>query len=252
VSERPPLWPLIRQQVRCEGLKLWRTPDFSLATILLPVIVFALIGLPSLGHSSIGGPALLASYTSYAVTAVMLYSFGSLLAIERGLRVDVLMRLTPVSPLVIVLARLLNALVFGLLAIVSLLGVGALIGGIHLEATVWLGLATRLLLGCAPFVALGFGLAHLAGPGAVTAVLNLVYIPLAVASGMLVPLDQLPAVVQQAAPYLPTYRFARLAWSAVGADPSSGGSDLLWLVGYTVLFVAFAVGAYRLDGRRFA
>jgi len=168
-------------------------PEFSVATILLPVIIFAIVGLPNVEHSVNGGPYVLASFASYAVTAVMLYSFGSLLAVERGQRVDLLMRAAPVPPVAIVLARLVTALAFCLLSLVCLLLFAGLVGGIHLQPVVWLTLTARLLLGSLPFVALGFGIAHLAGPGAVSAVLNVVYIPLAVASGMFLPLDQLPA-----------------------------------------------------------
>ena len=51
--------------------------------------------------------------------------------------------------------------------------------------------------------------------------------------------------MQQVAPYLPTYHYAQLAWSAVGAPAEPMATSLAWLAAYTVLFLALAVRAYR-------
>jgi ABC-2 type transport system permease protein len=59
------------------------------------------------------------------------------------------------------------------------------------------------------------------------------------------PLRQLPRFVQVMAPYLPTYHYAQLGWSAVGARAEPLATSLLWLAGYTALFLAIAVRAYR-------
>jgi ABC-2 type transport system permease protein len=51
--------------------------------------------------------------------------------------------------------------------------------------------------------------------------------------------------VQRAAPYLPTYHYAQLAWSAIGAGREPVGISLAWLAGYSVLFLWLAIRAYR-------
>jgi ABC-2 type transport system permease protein len=67
-----------------------------------------------------------------------------------------------------------------------------------------------------------------------------------------VPLGGLPEIVQQIAPYLPTYRYAELAWSAVGANTEPLQASVLWLAGYSVAFLVAAIWAYRReDIRRF-
>jgi ABC-2 type transport system permease protein len=85
-------------------------------------------------------------------------------------------------------------------------------------------------------------------------VTNLIYLPTAFASGLFFPLRFLPEFLQSIAPYLPLYRGAQLAWDAVGA-PTAGGSvstDWLFMAGYTVVFFALAMWAYRRDqGRKF-
>ena len=55
---------------------------------------------------------------------------------------------------------------------------------------------------------------------------NLIYLPLSFASGLFVPLNQLPVFIQNLAPYLPSYHYAQLAWSALGAGPGVAGREL--------------------------
>jgi ABC-2 type transport system permease protein len=81
-------------------------------------------------------------------------------------------------------------------------------------------------------------------------VANLVYLPLAFASGIFMPLEQLPGFVQRLAPYLPTYHYAQLAWSAVGAGREPVGTSVAWLAGYAVIFVWAAARAYRREAER--
>lgn len=79
---------------------------------------------------------------------------------------------------------------------------------------------------------------------------NLVYLPLAFASGIFLPLEQLPIFVQRVAPYLPTYHYAQLAWSAVGAGREPVGTSVAWLAGYAVVFIWAATRAYRREAER--
>jgi ABC-2 type transport system permease protein len=108
---------------------------------------------------------------------------------------------------------------------------------------------TRLLAGSLPFIGLGFAIGYWSGPHAAPAVANLIYLPLSFASGLFVPLDQLPGFVRTLAPFLPSYHYAQLAWSALGAGRESLGESLLWLACYTALFLTLAVRAYRREER---
>jgi ABC-2 type transport system permease protein len=251
-----PLAPMLLHQTRTEFLKLWRTPAFSATSLALPVMFFAFFGLPAVGRSIGGvdaGAYLLGSFAAYAVLNVMLFSFGITVAVERAQNQDALMRASPLSPAVYLTARVLTALVFALLTLVALFLFAALVGGVRLTAATWLELTGRLLLGSLPFIALGFTIGFTSDARAAPGVINLIYLPMALASGLFVPINQLPGLVQLIAPLLPVYRYAQLAWGALGAATEPLGTTLLWLAAWTVVLFGLAIRAYgRVEAEKFS
>jgi ABC-2 type transport system permease protein len=164
-----------------------------------------------------------------------------------------LMRATPLPPIVYLLAKCITAMAFAALTLVVLFPFAYIAGGVRLEADQWVTLFTRLLLGSIPFIGLGFAVGYLSGPNSAVAVINLIYLPMAFASGLFFPKQLLPEIVQQISPYLPLYRFGQLGWDAVGAPTSENvTTDWLYLIGYGVAFFAIAAWAYRREeGRKF-
>jgi len=243
------LLQMLVAQTRSEIRMRWRIPAFSLTSLALPVLFFTFFGLPfarqTLANGVSLGAFLLASFAAYAVGSVMVYGFGIGVATERGMKVDLLMRATPVPPAIVILAKVLNALVFSGISIVVLIVYGVLVGGVRQDLTVWIVMIVRLLAGSLPFIALGFAIGYSSGPHAAPALANLIYLPLAFASGLFMPVSQLPGFVQRIAPYLPAYHYGQLAWGAVGAGTEPVLTSLAWLAGYTAVFLLITVRAYR-------
>ena len=81
----------------------------------------------------------------------------------------------------------------------------------------------------------------------------MIFLPLSFASGLLVPLQSLPTIVQRVAPYLPAYHTGQLGWTLLGAGDDKGmGVHALWVIGYTLVFLILALIAYRRDeGKNF-
>lgn len=244
-----PLPRMLLAQVAAELRMRARVPAFSVTTLALPVVFFTFFGLPvaalrAADGSSIGARVLV-SFGAFAVGSVMVFSFGAGVAGERALRTDVLMRATPLPPAIHVLAKLLTALVFALAALVLLIAFGTLVGGVREPLGVWIDVVVRLLAGSLPFVGLGFWIGYVSSPQAAPAVANLIYLPLSFASGLFVPLDQLPGFIRTLAPFLPSYHYARLAWSAVAMHPYDIGPSLVWVAAYSLALFALALRAYR-------
>jgi ABC-2 type transport system permease protein len=83
------------------------------------------------------------------------------------------------------------------------------------------------------------------------AVINLIYLPTAFASGLFFPKQLLPDFIQHITPYLPLHFFGQLGWDAIGA-PTDGSvtTDWLYLAAYGVVFFLIALWAYRREESR--
>ncbi len=153
---------MLLAQTRAELLMRWRVPAFSLTSLALPVVFFTFFGLPGGGLTRPDGISvgafLVASFGAYAVGSVMVYSFGIGVAVERGMKVDLLMRVTPVPAGVYLLAKVITALVFSLVSLVVLIAYGVVVGGVTQPLAVWGEMIVRLLAGSVPFI--GLGLCH--------------------------------------------------------------------------------------------
>jgi ABC-2 type transport system permease protein len=254
---RAPILPMLVRQTGAEFLKLWRVPAFSITSIFLPVMFYAFIGIGQSKQQIFPGVSFgayfLASMAVYAVANVMIFSFGISVATERGQKMDVLMRATPMPPWLYLLSKCITALAFAAMTLVVLFPFAYFAGSVRLEPSEWVTLAYRVLLGSIPFIALGFAIGYLSGPNSAVAVINLIYLPTAFASGLFFPKQLLPQFIQNIAPYLPLHFFGQLGWDAIGA-PTDGTvtTDWIYLAGYGVLFFALALWAYRREeGRKF-
>jgi ABC-2 type transport system permease protein len=249
-----PILPMLLAQTRAQVRAFWRLPSVSATALLMPLMLFLFFVLPHAkdtwqGSISVGA-YMLAGIGAYAAGSVMVFNFGVTVALDRGQKVDQLMRTAPLPGSIYLAARIIAALLFAIASVGTLFAVALVAGGIHLEAAAWLDLGGRLLLGAVPFLALGFAIAYLAGPSAAPAVANLVYIGMAFASGMLVRLDQMPDFLRAVAPLLPTYHYAQFAWGSIGAADESSLLAGAWLLGYAVILFGLAMLAYRRESRR--
>ena len=67
-------------------------------------------------------------------------------------------------------------------------------------------------------------------------------------SGLWIPLQVLPAFIQNIAPWLPTYHLGQLALMPLNASViQSAWPSLLYLAGFTAVFLGLAVLLYRRD-----
>lgn len=249
-----PALPMLVAQTRAQLLSYLRVPAFSVTSLSLPLMFFIFFGLPNaqkhFPDGSSVGAYLCASFGAYAVSSMMVFSFGIGVAQARGLKTDLLQRATPLPAWVAITAIILNALVYALVALVILFGFAAVVGRVDQPFGRWAELTLRLLLGSVPLIGMGMFLGYTAGPNAAPAVVNLIYLPLAFASGIFIPLSQLPDFVQKAAPWLPLYHYGELGWGVVGHADEPLSRSVLGLAIWTVVFFALAIRAYSRDQQR--
>lgn len=251
----------VAEQVRAEFVQNARVPEFLVGVVIFPVMLYLMFGLPNAGQALPEGTSvgafLMASFAAYGMLGIMLFSFGVDIANERGKGWLKLMRATPMPAWVYFSGKFVMAALFAVMTLLVLFVTAMLLAGVRLPLEGWLQLFVTLLLGGMAFSTFGFALGYWASPRGASPIANLVYLPLSFASGLFIPLTSLPQVLQDLAPYLPTYHFGQLVWQAVGsssdiallAGSSSGGAWVhgLWLAGMFIVFGFLAVLGYRRD-----
>lgn len=243
----------LTQLVTCELKRLWRIPAFSIPTLVLPSLFFLLFGVPHADQLIDGMPAgqyLLISYGTFAVMSVGMFAFGASLASEREHGWSNLIRIASVPPALYLGSKLIVATLFAAATIVVLLLFAALNTMGSVNAEVVRVLMICVLPGVVTFSALGMVIGYLCAAHSAAAVANIVFIPLAFASGLFVPLQALPTVLQHLAPFLPSFHLAMIGWSQLAGRQDEVSLAIVMMIGYTTAFLLLALWAYQREEAR--
>src|SRR5205807_10565466 len=105
-----------------------------------------------------------------------------------------------------------------------------------------------------PMLGLCLSIGYGYGVNAAPAVANLIYLPMSFASGIFIPLANMPSFLQKIAPYLPTYHYAQFVQHGLArTTDESLTTAVLWLVGWGIVLFAVAIRMYRADiARKFS
>lgn len=246
------MWKPYVLEARYELVKLCRLPVYAIPTIAFPVMFYLLFGIAMSGTRVTGGRNvsgyLLATYGAFGVIGAGLFAFGVGVAVERAQGWLLLKRASPMSPGAYIFGKVAASMAFGA-AIVALLALSAVVlGGVRLTAVQWTLLFTTLVVGAAPFCALGLALGYAVGPNSAPAIVNLVHLPAALASGLWLPVEMLPSFMRLLAPWLPQYHLGQLALTITGSARDTNTAGHLMALGlWAVLGVGAAAWAYRRD-----
>lgn len=249
-----PAWHVVLAQIRATLLGYWRLPTFVIFSMALPVMFFLFFGLPyahdRLPNGTSVGTLVMANLAAYGVSSILVFNVGIGRAQARAQKIDLLQRATPLPGWAVIAADTVGALVLALISVVVLSLFAALAGGVRLGAADWLLLTLRLIIGALPLLGLGLAIGYGSGVNAAPAVANLIYLPMSFASGLFIPLQQLPDFIQKIAPYLPTYHYAEVIRYGLTHTEESLGSAVLWLVVWGAVLFGIATRAYRADVAR--
>ncbi|WP_219418408.1 ABC transporter permease [Pseudonocardia nigra] len=231
-----------------EGLRaIVREPVALFFSVLMPVAMFAMFAsLFGAGTAPEGIPwaaRMLATYGTFGVVSVMLISPGMAVADDRT-RGWLRVKKVSAAPIgTTIAAKVIAALPYALASLLAISAVSVALAGPVVEPGAWLRLVGVLLVGSLPFALLGLAIGFVTSSNAAAAVLNAVFFPMVIASGLWFPLDMLPGFVQAVAPFLPTYHLSRLALAQLTGAPALG--HLLALLIMTAVGGGLAAWAYR-------
>lgn len=226
-----------------ELLRVLRTPAFAIPSLAFPLMFYVLFALVLPGNW--GGfqkaTYLFATYAAFGVMGPALFGFGVGLALEREQGWLELKRVAPMPVASYFAAKIAMSLAFAA-AIIVLLTIAAVgFGGVRMPVATWLLLGGTLLVGTLPFCAFGLWIGTLVKGQAAVAVVNLVYLPMALLSGLWMPLSVFPPIIQKLAPLWPAWHLGQATLGIVGqlADVRYG-LHAAALLATTALFLLLA------------
>ncbi|GJM08920.1 MAG: ABC transporter [Lysobacteraceae bacterium] len=235
---------------RFELLRTLRMPGFLLPTLLFPAAFYLLFAVVMpMGKGSFDMASyLLAGYGVFGVIGPALFGFGVAVANERNAGWLLLKMASPMPITIHFAARVFMSLTFAAVVALMLFTLGAVFADIRMQPMQWVSLFFILVLGVIPFCAMGLMVGYWARSQAAVAIVNLIYLPMSVLSGLWWPMQLFPAGLQVFGKCLPPYHLVQLALTPIGMNTSGAVLEhILVLLAYTAVFLLLAARGYRRD-----
>jgi ABC-2 type transport system permease protein len=206
---------LFGHELRTEQLLFWRNREAAFFTFFLPIIFFLIFG-SIYGDSTItkehlrAAPFLQAGMVGYGVASTAFAGLAITMVIRRESGILKRIRSTPLPPATYLLAVLASTFIVFLIEAVLIIAIGRAF--FHVGVPDRLGsLLVTLALGAVCFAAMGLGLtgAVRSAEGS-SAVVNFVYLPMAIISGTFFTPKEYPTFLRAIADVLPLTYFTKM------------------------------------------
>jgi ABC-2 type transport system permease protein len=257
------LWRAYWTEAKYETLRALRSPAFAIPFLLLPLVLYVLIGVFLVGSMTHGdGKVANTMFVNWAVFGVMgpgMFGFGLYVATEREQGLLRLKRALPMPTAAYLLAKMAMTMLFATIILGSLIVAAVTVGHLRLSVYQFLLVAIIDILGSLPFCAIGFFIGTRSSGKSAPAFVNLAYLPIMHLGGLFYPL---PRSVQPIEFFSPAFYLDKLGLRILGAQsldemsfgvtgPSSHGG--IWmcvavLSGITLLFGVIAARRLRKRG----
>ena len=206
---------LFRHELRAEQRLFWRNREAAFFTFFLPVIFFLVFG-SIYGNSVItkehlrAAPFLEAGMIGYGVASTAFAGLAITMVIRRESGVLKRIRATPLPPWTYVGSVLVSTFITFLVEAVLLIVLGRLLFSVAFP-TRPLSLLLVLVIGAGAFAAMGLGLTgFVRSAEGSSAVVNFVYLPMAIISGTFFTPKEYPGFLRAIADVLPLTYFTKL------------------------------------------
>ncbi len=241
------------RETRYEFTRLIRTRSFALSVIGFPVAFYVFFGLVMNRGEQIGSVSvakyMLAGYAVFGMVGAAFFGVGVGLSSELAAGWLELKRASPMPPIAYLLAKCCSAIVFGIIIVGILAGLGVTIGHVSLSLPDYARMVGLTIAGVVPFACMGMALALFVPFSSAPGIANMIYLPLSFCGGLWIPIMPLPHIMQKFALLLPTDHLAQLMLRSFGYE-SAGSTNSHWLglVGFTLLMLGLAsLGLRRLE-----
>ena len=230
----------LRAQLGAELRILSRNGEQLLLTLVIPVLILVFFGLTDVLPSSFDDHMdfLTPGVVALAGMSTSMVSLGIATGFERSYQVLKRLGATPLGRPRWLLAKILTVLLVEIVQLAVLVPVAIALGWTTDSAS-WAPALGAVALGTFAFGGLGLFIAGRLRAEVNLAAQNGLYIVLLLLGGMVIPFDELPGVLADVSPYLPSGALADVVRDAlVGASTQAGTSWIVlgsWAVGAPVL-----------------
>ncbi len=214
---------LFLHEVRTAQLLFWRNREAAFFTFFLPIIFFLIFG-SIYGNETIAkehiraAPFLQAGMIGYGVASTAFAGLAITMVIRRESGVLKRIRATPLPPATYLLALLASTFIVFLIEAALMIAIGHFIFDVDLPERVF-SLFVLLLFGAACFAAMGLGLTgFIRSAEGSSAVVNFIYLPMALISGTFFTPKRYPSFLQAIAEVLPLTYFTKLTREVMVRD----------------------------------
>lgn len=249
---------LFLHELSVEQRLFWRNREAAIFTFFLPIVFFLIFG-SIYGDAKIrdgathirGADYLEAGMIGYGVAATAFAGLAITLVIRRESGVLKRIRGTPLPPATYLTAMLASTIVVFAIQTVLIIVLGRVLYGVHWPRLP-LSLALTLLLGAGAFAALGLAITSVvrSAEGS-SAVVNAVYLPMAIISGTFFSPYSYPHFLRVIADVLPLTYFTKLARDVMlhGHEFWDLPGSVLWVAGWGIAGLVLAIARFRWEPR---
>lgn len=239
--------------LRIEIRRVLRNRRTLIFAIVMPIFFFWLFGVAQHYDNK---PAGNGNTSAFVMISMALYgavlattSGGAMVSIERAEGWSRQLRVTPLSPVAYVIAKMLTAMVLGATSVAAVYLVGVATGKPSMPVSLWVYTGLLVWVGSLVFAAFGLFIGYLVPTENVMQMLGFVIVLLAFAAGLFIPINQYSHALQTFAKFTPLYGLNEL----VHAPLLGKNFDIVWVINAVVwlaIFTAGAVWRFRKDTAR--
>lgn len=247
---------LLLHELRTEQTLFWRNREAAFFTFFLPIIFFLIFG-SIYGNDVItaehvrGAAYLEAGMIGYGVASTAFAGLGISLVIRRETGVLKRLRGTPLPPATYLVALLGSTLLVFAIQTAAIILLGRFLYHVHLPHRP-LSVVLTMLLGAAAFAALGLAITgFVRSAEGSSAVINAVYLPMAIISGTFFSPHSYPGFLRVIANVLPLTYFTKLARGVMlhGHEIWAQPGAVAWVAGWGVVGFVIAARTFRWEPR---
>ena len=236
-------------ECKLEAVRVFRNRYFIFWSLVMPIFFYVLytkIMVQNVNDQEVWEKHFLMSMAAFSVMGSSIMTLGLRLVQERNQGWTVYLKTTPVSGGVYFFAKMMGQSAVHVLSVAVIFISGGVINGISMTVGEWLAAGSWIVVGAIPFLALGGVIGTMRKSDTASGVSNLLYLALAIAGGMWMPVDSLPAIFQPIVHALPSYQYGAGAWSiSRGEGPAL--VSILILIAYFVLFMVLSIQRRRVQ-----